>query len=231
MDSVNLLISSPFLSKIAFTCVHGKSLHSCPPFCEPMDRSPPGSSVHGDSPGENTAEGCHSLLRGNLPNQGSNLCLLCLLHWQAYCLPLAPPGKSDLTSPLPQILPGVLLMSSCLKSKQLWTACCFLSFLAASRTGHCWQQVLSPVLLLEHTLVIGLRLRTNLCQMNERISSSKWKKSNHYFQYKHGMFGKHVRKYPNTHLVFCCPVITARGKIQSLDIVSKIDTCSKFSSV
>ena len=191
-----------------------------------MDCSPPGSSVHGDSPGENPRVGCHALLQGIFPTQGSDRHLL---HWQADSLPSEPPGKSDLTSPLPQILPGVLLMSSCLKSKQLWTACCFLSFLAASRTGHCWQQVLSPVLLLEHTLVIGLRLRTNLCQMNERISSSKWKKSNHYFQYKHGMSGKHVRKYPNTH--FCCPVITARGKIQSLDIVSKIDTCSKFSSV
>ena len=28
------------------------------------------------------------------PTQGSNLYLLCLLHWQAGSLPLAPPGKS-----------------------------------------------------------------------------------------------------------------------------------------
>ena len=45
------------------------------------------------------------------------------------------------------------------------------------------------------------------------------------------MSGKYVRNYPNTHLVSCCPVITARGKIQSLDFISKIGTCSKFSSV
>ena len=27
--------------------------------CDPMDCSSPGSSVHGDSPGENTGVGCH----------------------------------------------------------------------------------------------------------------------------------------------------------------------------
>ena len=30
---------------------------------------------------------------GILPNQGLNLCLSCVLHWQAGSLPLAPPGK------------------------------------------------------------------------------------------------------------------------------------------
>ena len=29
---------------------------------------------------------------GDLPDQGSNPCLLCLLHWQASSLPLEPPG-------------------------------------------------------------------------------------------------------------------------------------------
>ena len=28
-------------------CTHGKSLQSCPTLCDPMDCSPPGSSVHG----------------------------------------------------------------------------------------------------------------------------------------------------------------------------------------
>ena len=32
--------------------------------------SPPGSSVHGDSPGKSTGMGCHALLQGNLPNPG-----------------------------------------------------------------------------------------------------------------------------------------------------------------
>ena len=32
----------------------------------------PGSSVHGDSPGKNTGVGCHALLQGIFPTQGSN---------------------------------------------------------------------------------------------------------------------------------------------------------------
>ena len=30
---------------------------------------------------------------GDLPDPGIELCLFCLLHWQAGSLPLAPPGK------------------------------------------------------------------------------------------------------------------------------------------
>ena len=50
-----------------------------------------------NSPGKNTRVGCHSLLQGIFLTQGSNPHLLCLLHWQAACLPLAPPGKHSLT--------------------------------------------------------------------------------------------------------------------------------------
>ena len=46
------------------TCVCTKSLQSCPTLCDPMDDRPPGSSVHGDSPGKNTGVGCHALLQG-----------------------------------------------------------------------------------------------------------------------------------------------------------------------
>ena len=38
----------------------------------PHGRSPPGSSVHGDSPGKNTGVGCRFLLQGIFPTQGSN---------------------------------------------------------------------------------------------------------------------------------------------------------------
>ena len=37
---------------------------SCPTLCDPMACSPPGSSVHGDSPGMSTGVGCHALLQG-----------------------------------------------------------------------------------------------------------------------------------------------------------------------
>ena len=41
-----------------------------------MDYSLPGSSVHGDSPGNSTGVGCHALLQGIFPIQGSNPDLL-----------------------------------------------------------------------------------------------------------------------------------------------------------
>ena len=37
-------------------------IHSCPTLCDPMDCSPPGPSVHWNSPGKNTGVGCHALL-------------------------------------------------------------------------------------------------------------------------------------------------------------------------
>ena len=37
-----------------------------------MDYSPPGSSVHGDSPGKKTGVGCCALLQGIFPTQGLN---------------------------------------------------------------------------------------------------------------------------------------------------------------
>ena len=37
---------------------------SCLTLGDPMDCSPPGSSVHGDFPGKNTGVGCHALLQG-----------------------------------------------------------------------------------------------------------------------------------------------------------------------
>ena len=48
----------------------------CLTLCDPMDRIPPGSSVHGDSPGRNAGVGCHALLQGIFPTQGSNPGLL-----------------------------------------------------------------------------------------------------------------------------------------------------------
>ena len=47
-----------------------------PTLCNPMDCSLPGSSVHGDSPGKDTGVGCHALLQGIFPTQGSNPGLL-----------------------------------------------------------------------------------------------------------------------------------------------------------
>ena len=62
---------------------------SCPTFCDPMDCSLPGSSVHGDSPSKNTGVGCHFLLQGHFLTQRSNRRLL---HCRRF-FTTEPPGK------------------------------------------------------------------------------------------------------------------------------------------
>ena len=50
-----------------------------------------------NSSDKNTEVGCHALLLRIFPTQGSNPCLLCLLHWQGWrgFLTLVSPGKSS----------------------------------------------------------------------------------------------------------------------------------------
>ena len=45
--------------------------HSYPTLCDPMDCSMPGSSIHGDSLGQNSGVGCHAI-QGIFPSQGLN---------------------------------------------------------------------------------------------------------------------------------------------------------------
>ena len=66
---------------------------SCLTLCYHMDCCPPGSSVHGIFPGQNTGVGYHFLLQGIVPIQGSNPDLLWLLLWQADSLPLSHLGS------------------------------------------------------------------------------------------------------------------------------------------
>ena len=73
-------------------CVHAHT-HSCLTLCDPMDCSPPGSSVHGISQARILGVGCHFLLQGIFLLQGLNPGLLRLLHWQVDFLPLEPPGE------------------------------------------------------------------------------------------------------------------------------------------
>ena len=59
-------------------CVCAESLQSYPALGDPKDCSPPGSSVCGVL--QARILGCHVLLRGIFRTQGSNLCLLQILH-------------------------------------------------------------------------------------------------------------------------------------------------------
>ena len=60
---------------------------SCLTPCDPMDCSPPDSSVHGIFPSKNTGVGCHFLLQRIFPSQRLNPSLPSLLHcrWILYC--------------------------------------------------------------------------------------------------------------------------------------------------
>ena len=58
---------------------------SCMTLCDPINRSPPVSSLHGNSPGKNTRVGCHALLEEIFPTQGLNPGLL-HCSWILYCL-------------------------------------------------------------------------------------------------------------------------------------------------
>ena len=68
----------------------------CPTLCYSRDCSPPGSSVHRDSPSKNTEVGCHVLLQGIFPTQGLNPGLL-------HCRQI-PYNLSHQRSPLPIII-------------------------------------------------------------------------------------------------------------------------------
>ena len=54
------------------TDTHTEFIQSCLTLCDPMDCSPPGSSVHGIFPGMNTEVGCRFLLQGIFLTQGLN---------------------------------------------------------------------------------------------------------------------------------------------------------------
>ena len=81
---------SPFLlinSNSAVLCLVAQSYST---LCDPMDCSPPGSSVHEDSPGKNTGVGCHALLWRIFPSEGLNPGLL---HCRGIFYPLSHQGS------------------------------------------------------------------------------------------------------------------------------------------
>ena len=95
-DSVARSKDSPFNSfKIRIFCLQCMRVKSpvMSDSVQPYGLRPARRLSSWDSSGKNTRVGCHALLQGIYPTQGSNLCLPCLLHWQVGSLPLVPPGK------------------------------------------------------------------------------------------------------------------------------------------
>ena len=98
-----------------------------------MDYSLSGSSVLEDSPGKNTRVGCHSLLQGIFPSQGSNPGLLHLWRWQAGSLPLIQLGGPIMSAPIADLYWALIMCRepSCLRAVRLtycsqpfWTQSC-----------------------------------------------------------------------------------------------------------
>ena len=78
--------SSHNASSLTFVCSVGCLVtQSRPTLCEPMDCSPPGSSVHGILQAKTTGVCCHALLQGIFPTQGLNRGLP-HCRWILYCL-------------------------------------------------------------------------------------------------------------------------------------------------
>ena len=62
-------LSHPYTTTGKTMCLIAQS---CLTLCDPVNSSPPGSSVHGDFQGTTTGVVCHAFLQGIFPTQGSN---------------------------------------------------------------------------------------------------------------------------------------------------------------
>ena len=88
MSTERIICSYPVLYLVAQLCLTLGDSTYC---------SPPGSSVHGDSPGKNTGVGSLSLLQGNFPTQESNQGLL---HYRRILYRLIYQGSPHLVVPI-----------------------------------------------------------------------------------------------------------------------------------
>ena len=73
-------------------CMHAKPLQLCPTLSDPMDYSPPGSSVHGILQAK-IQEWVAMPSSKWSTRARDRTCVSCLLHWRSGSLPPAPPGK------------------------------------------------------------------------------------------------------------------------------------------
>ena len=71
--------------------MHTKLLQLCPTLCDPMDWSPPGSSVHGILQARILECAVISSFRGSSRSR-DRIWISCLLNWQVGSLPLVPPA-------------------------------------------------------------------------------------------------------------------------------------------
>ena len=75
-----IMIKWDCLDWLEILCVPG--LVDSVTLCGPRDYSPPGSSVHGHSPGKNTGVGCHALFQGIFPTQVLTAWMTLSIFWE-----------------------------------------------------------------------------------------------------------------------------------------------------
>ena len=89
LRTVKLLFESwPICISTNYIC-SCSAAQRCLTLCHTVETAAPQAFCPWDFPGRNSRVGCHMLLQGIFLTQGSNLCLLCLLHWQVDSLPLS----------------------------------------------------------------------------------------------------------------------------------------------
>ena len=81
------------IPRVGRMCMCAKPLQLCLTFCDPMDCSPPGSSLHGILQARILEWVAISSSRGSSRLRDRTRVASCLLPWQVDSLPLAPPGK------------------------------------------------------------------------------------------------------------------------------------------
>ena len=95
-----------------------------------------------DSPGKNTGGGCHFLLQGIFPAQGSNLHFLHLLPQQAGSLPLSHLGSPNIQQvpsfPLPNLCPLPSLLHLTLSEQRKFLSDSLMRNLASLPTPVFW---------------------------------------------------------------------------------------------
>ena len=86
--------------------VRAKSLQLCPTLCDPVDRSPPGSSVRGILQARILEWAALPSSRGSSqPRDQTHVSCISYIVWQAGSLPLVPPGKPEVKMLVAQSCP------------------------------------------------------------------------------------------------------------------------------
>ena len=136
------------------------SLQLCLTLYDSMDRSPPGSSVHGVPQARILEWVATPSSRGS---SGLRDGAQCLLHWEAGSLPLAPPGKPSFGS----LSSKILLAEDWDDCVHVSCKCCFLQMFSSFIESHYYFPSFCPLNSAHHKIIsqISFLLPAENCQI------------------------------------------------------------------